>query len=315
MVKESWGDDGSLWDHRPHLAGSWVVLLVKARGLPAAEVCHKPPNQIGLELGAVDHLDKEAVRDRVERLRDVHRYCYWSARGLTLVEARDHPSRNREQGRSGGLPLFEAVLGGASTQRLHDGREEELLQYLRCRAEQIDGAVGAALVSRLPCFQNRDYDGVLTNYRDVKSSNWEDEELRQEGQAVLTKMAEVEHGKSIRLRLPYGHCDASLVERPVWGLYKMVVVDIPHYLLVPGLVGWKRQRTTCSRIVHWLRVGVGFSLEGDWNIRWGTRPLAGCSWHLLAVVHSNWQLLDVLLEIYESTQVCKCGVLFFKSNW
>ena len=43
-----------------------------------------PSNQIVPESGAVDHLDRESVRDRVERTRDVHRYGYCSAWG------RDH---------------------------------------------------------------------------------------------------------------------------------------------------------------------------------------------------------------------------------
>ena len=30
--------------------------------------------------------------------------------GLALVENRDHPSRNWEQGRGGGVPRFEAML-------------------------------------------------------------------------------------------------------------------------------------------------------------------------------------------------------------
>ena len=81
----------------------------------------------------------------------------------------------------------------ASTQCLHDGLEEEPLQH-HCRAEQWDGAVGAALVSWVPCLQNRDYDGVLPNCRDVNSRNWEVEELCQEGQSVLTKMAVEESG-------------------------------------------------------------------------------------------------------------------------
>ena len=81
------------------------MLLVKARGLPAAEVCHKPPYQIVSESGAVDHLDEEAVRELVQCFRDVHGYGYCSARGLTLVENRDHPSRNGELGRGGEVPL------------------------------------------------------------------------------------------------------------------------------------------------------------------------------------------------------------------
>ena len=91
-------------------------------------------------------------KNSVERLRDVHLYRYGSARGLSLVEAKDHHSNNWEQGRGGGVPRFEAVLGGACSQRLHDGREEESLEYLQCQAEHWDGAVGATQVSRVPYF-------------------------------------------------------------------------------------------------------------------------------------------------------------------
>ena len=127
MVGEGWGDDGPLWDPHQHLAGRRVVLLVEARRLPAAEVRHEPSNQVVAESGAVDHLDEEGVRDCVECFRDVHHYGYGSARGLTFVKAWDHPSRDRELGRGGGMPRFEAVLWGASAQRLPDGREDEPL--------------------------------------------------------------------------------------------------------------------------------------------------------------------------------------------
>ena len=84
----------------------------------------------------MDHLDEEASRNIVDSLRDVHRYGYDSAGGLALVEARDHPSKNGEQAQGGGVPRFEAVLGGACAQRLHEGREEKPLQYLHYQAEQ-----------------------------------------------------------------------------------------------------------------------------------------------------------------------------------
>ena len=76
--------------------------------------------------------------DSVERLREVHSDGYGSARGLALIEARDHPSRVGEQSRGGGMPQFETMLGGTSAQRLHDGREDEPLQDLHCRGEQRD---------------------------------------------------------------------------------------------------------------------------------------------------------------------------------
>ena len=91
--------------------------------------------------------------DGVECLRDVHPEGYGSARGLALVEARHHPSRDGEQGRGGGMPQFEAVLGGTSAQRLHDGREDEPLQDLHCRAEQKDRAVRAPCSRGYPAFR------------------------------------------------------------------------------------------------------------------------------------------------------------------
>ena len=64
MVKGRW------WRH---MAGRRAVLLEEEQVLPDAEVCHKPSNQIVWKSGAVDHLDVEAVKDCVKRLRDAHR--------------------------------------------------------------------------------------------------------------------------------------------------------------------------------------------------------------------------------------------------
>ena len=75
----------------------------------SAEVRHKPSCHVVSESEAVDHLDEEVVRNGVERLRDVH--CYGSARGLALVEARDHPSRTRWTG--GGPALVSSLPGRA----------------------------------------------------------------------------------------------------------------------------------------------------------------------------------------------------------
>ena len=150
------------------------------------EVRHKPTDKVVAESGVEDHIDEEAVGDSVEYLRDVHRYGYGSTRGIVFIEAKDYPNRDGEQGWGGGMPRFEAMLWGASAQRLHDGQEVEPLQYLHCQAEQWDGAVGVALLKRLPCFQDRDYDGVLPDCRDVESGDREVEELRQEGKAMRT---------------------------------------------------------------------------------------------------------------------------------
>ena len=57
MVEEGWRDDGT----PPAPGGKAMVLLVRARRLPAAEVLHEPSNQVVAKSGAVDHLDEEMV--------------------------------------------------------------------------------------------------------------------------------------------------------------------------------------------------------------------------------------------------------------
>ena len=84
------------------------------------------------------------------------------------------------------MPRYNAVVGGARSQNLHDGREEKQLQDLRCRAEERDWAVGVVLVSRFPRFQYWYDDGVLSNCRNVNSRNRMVVDLRQEGYDVLT---------------------------------------------------------------------------------------------------------------------------------
>ena len=174
------------------------------------------------------------------------------------------------------MSRFGVELGETSTQCLHDGREEKQLQYLRCRSKQWDRAVGVALVSW-------SYDGVLPNCRDINSSNWKVEELRQQGQNVHTKMAEVEQGEPIRplgggrARLPYGHCNASLVERPARGVHAMVAVEVPHELfecpIVLGRTGSKLPfEGLCNRF--WARVGAALnSLQDERSLNIGEKAV------------------------------------------
>ena len=97
MFEEGWRDGGPMWDPCPHLEGRRVLLLVNAC-LLASKVHHEPSNQVVAESGAMDHLNEEAVRDSIERLQDVH--CFGSGRGLALVEATNHPSRDGDLAQS-----------------------------------------------------------------------------------------------------------------------------------------------------------------------------------------------------------------------
>ena len=79
------------------------------------------------------------------RLQDAHRYDY-SAGGLTLVEARNRPSRNGEQGRSGIVPQFEAVLLPPRCM----GEGAAPISSLPGRAMTLGGRSDHGLVSSLP---------------------------------------------------------------------------------------------------------------------------------------------------------------------
>ena len=54
------------------------------------------------------------------------------------------------------------------------------------------------MVLWLPCLQNGDYNIVLPNCRDINSGKQKVEELHQEGQALLTLIAESVQGEPIR---------------------------------------------------------------------------------------------------------------------
>ena len=82
---------------------------------------------------------------------------------------------------------------------------------------------------------------------------------------MLTKVAEVEHGKPIRplgggrARLPNGRCDASLVEESGKRGPQMVVVEVPHTPSeCPIVLGKTGSKLSVEGLCNRLRAGVGF---------------------------------------------------------
>ena len=77
------------------------------------------------------------------------------------------------------------------------------------------------------------------------------------------------------LSIPYDRSNAFLVERPVSGVYTMVTVEVPHEPSeCPIVLGRTGSKLPVEGLCNRLRAGVGFSLECDWDIWWGTPPLA-----------------------------------------
>ena len=66
----------------------------------------------------------ERLKLYIERLRDVDRYADRSARKY-------HPIRDGEQGRSGRVPLLQAMLRRVSSQGLYDGHDKKALLNIR----------------------------------------------------------------------------------------------------------------------------------------------------------------------------------------
>ena len=117
------------------------------RAVEMTDPCGLPPAPGGMASGDVGRSSRPSCRGGIKGLRDVRRYVYCSARRLALVETRDHPSRNGEQNRGGGVFRSEIVLKGPSTLCFYDGQKEVPLQYLHYQAEQRDEAVREALIS------------------------------------------------------------------------------------------------------------------------------------------------------------------------
>ena len=122
---------------------------------------------------------------------------------------------------------------------------------------------------------------VCSGGRSLNYGNREVEDLHQEGQAVLTKMAEEEHSEPVkplgdgRARLPYVCYHSYLVEWPLRGDHTMVAVEVPHEPSeCPIMLSRTGSKLPVEGLCNRLQAGVGLSLEGNWNIWWGTRPLA-----------------------------------------
>ena len=64
-----------------------------------ADISHEPSDHVVSELGEVDHFDEEAMKNNIERLRDVHCGGDCSVLGFSLVEACKYQNRDSEQGR------------------------------------------------------------------------------------------------------------------------------------------------------------------------------------------------------------------------
>ena len=84
-----------------------------------------------------------------------------------------------------------------------------------------------------------------------------------------------EHGEPVRplcgwrARLPYGHCNASLVERPVWWVHTVVAVKVPHEPPeCPIMLGRTGRKLPVEGLCNRPRAGVGKGARSD-----GKEPL------------------------------------------
>ena len=183
-----------------------------------------PSNQVVLASEAVGHLYEEAVWNRVESLRNVHRYVDSSARGFSMVEARDHPSWNFEQGRGFWVPQFEAVLGRASASTSSEdlGAIFPKLQLLEQSFNSWSGlAFEASLLSGSGLWQ---FSSKFPGCQFWQLRGWKAASGKSTS-APTDSIWPLDFGRS---RLLNWRCATSLVVRSVWGVHRLVAVDFPH---------------------------------------------------------------------------------------
>ena len=173
---------------------------------------------------------------------------------------------------------------GACNQCLHDRQEEEGLQYLHCRAEQWDWEITISdpgLVAFLPSKSGLwRSSSKLPGYQLRQLRGWR---APSEDPAVLTQMAKVECSEPVRplgggrAYLPYGRCKTcmrfcnSLYEGPTrWWRWRSLVTSLSVRSC------WVEQTVNCllKACAIAFELECVFSLKGDWDVWWGTRPLA-----------------------------------------
>ena len=111
------------------------------------------------------------------------------------------------------MPLFEAVLGGASSQRLQDAMEGAAsVSPVPRKAARLGGRSGPVHTD----FKIKIMTEFFPKLTECQLQQLMFEECRQEGKAVLPQVADVGHSKPIRpqgvgrARLPNGRCNVSL---------------------------------------------------------------------------------------------------------
>ena len=196
------------------------------------------------------------MRDRIKHLRDVHHYGDCFTRVLTLVETRDLPSRNGEQGQGGGVPRFEAVLGGGEypVPPQWTGGGAPPISSLPGREVRWGGRSGPGLLA-FPAINI----GIMMGFFQIAGMSTKGTE-RLKSSIRKVRPCSPRWGNG----LPYGRCNASLVERPVGVVHTMVVVEVPHEPSeCPIVLGRTGTEPPTEGLCNRSRAGVGFSLEGD----------------------------------------------------
>ena len=148
-------------------------------------------------------------------------------------------------------------------------------------AEQRDRMVGATLLFGLSYFHDgrcQDGDGVLPNFWNVNSSNWQVKEFCHEGSAILSQIAKMEPSGPGRWK--------SLLS--LWQLQCLSYCSYIQYegsmrwwrftplisLLRSVLGGWTGNKLPVEGFCNCLWAGVSFSLKVNWVVWWRTWPLA-----------------------------------------
>lgn len=93
---------------------------------------------------------------------------------------------------------FEAVLGGVGGEGGFEGWEQEPLKDFDCRAKEGDWAVGGGKGRGFARFEEGDDGGFFPNGGDVGVGNGEVEKGGEEGDAIWTKVFEVQDVEIVR---------------------------------------------------------------------------------------------------------------------
>ena len=123
-------------------------------------------DEVWVQIGRADFVEKEGVRDGIERLRDVDSHGGCTQRWFGFIEARGNTGGRGHESSDRGMTRPKTMLGGRRRKGRREKRKNTPFEDLRSWAEKGNGTIRGRDRGRFTRFRDREDEGLLPDRRE-----------------------------------------------------------------------------------------------------------------------------------------------------